>query len=139
MNPVSYDTIAPNIVHADVNGALVHLLQLGFTLACATATLALAQPSTCPDPTAVELAASAQGWSFVPYPGAYDSPKLKLESIELNPSYVRCKYDVGGGGMVRIQLSRGCIPGAGNWKAQGTEIRSCTGSNIRTCNFVCNP
>ncbi len=119
---------------------LKHLLRFCFTLACINAPFAAAQTSTCPDPGAVELVASAQGWSFVPYPGAYDSPKLKLESIELIPSsYVRCKYDVGSRGMVRLQLSKSCVSGAGTWKEQGTEIRSCTGSDVQLCNFVCKP
>jgi len=101
---------------------LKHLLRLCFTLACTSAPFAAAQTSTCPDPGTVELVASAQGWSFVPYPGGYDNPKLKLESIELNPSYVRCKYDVGSRGMVRLQLSKSCVSGAGTWKSK--ELKS---------------
>jgi hypothetical protein len=106
---------------------------------CAAMFSAHAQPQGCPTADAVAVSAVAPGWTFVPYPGAYDAPKPKLDTIEVVEGYVRCKYDLGAGGMVRVQLSKACKPEAGTWKRQGTSLDRCSGAAVAKCTFSCSP
>lgn len=110
----------------------LHLAACVFGVA---ASAAIAAPVTCPDPKAVELNATADGWKAYTPPNAYDKPALKFNNMRVNPNNLWCQYEVGGG-TVRLLTVSPCKPLSGTWDEKGP-AHVCLGPEPKACVAEC--